>query len=54
MKGPAKKLTEDQVKIMVNEYLTTDKSAREICQQFGVTASNVVYHANKARKEKSA
>lgn len=51
MKTKAKKLTPEQVTQMVNMYLGTNYSAKEVGAQFGVTASNVVYHANKARKE---
>lgn len=51
MKTAAKKLTSEQVKQMVDVYLNTNYSAKEVGEQFGVTPSNVVYHANKRRKE---
>ena len=50
-RGNEKKLTPEQVTQLVNLYLGTNMSAREIGAQFGVSASNVVYHANKKRKE---
>lgn len=51
MKTKAKKLTSEQVDAMVKMYLETTLSANEVGERFGVTGSNVVYHANKARKE---
>ena len=51
MRGNNKRLTPEQVKAMVADYLNTDMSAREVAAKYGVTSSNVVYHANKARKE---
>ena len=51
MKTKAKKLTSAQVDEMVKMYLETTLSANEVGERFGVTGSNVVYHANKARKE---
>ncbi len=51
MKTKAKKLSPEQVTEMVELYLNSDLSAREVGAKFGVTSSNVVYHANKVRKE---
>ncbi len=51
MRGNNKKLTPEQVKAMVADYLNTDMSAREVAAKYGVTSSNVVYHANKVRRK---
>ncbi len=51
MKTKAKKLSPEQVTEMVELYLNSEMSAREVGAKFDVTPSNVVYHANKARKE---
>ena len=51
IRGNNKKLTPEQVKAMVADYLNTDMSAREVAAKYGVTSSNVVYHANKVRRK---
>lgn len=49
-RGRQSKLAQETINKMVEEYLTTDKSAQEVGEKYGASAETVRYHTNKRRK----
>lgn len=49
--GRKTKLPQETINKMVEEYLTTDKTAEEVGEKYGLSEWTVRYHANKRKNE---
>ncbi len=52
-KGRPLSITKEAIENAIQEYLTTDKSAKEVAATLGVTQATFLYHYHKQRKEQS-
>lgn len=52
--GRRTKLPQETINQMVEEYLTTDKTAEEVGEKYGLSAWTVRYHANKRKQREEA
>ena len=48
--GRKSELSQETINQMVEEYQTTDKTAREVGEKYGVRAEVVLYHNRKQQK----
>lgn len=49
--GRKPELPQETINKMVEEYLTTDKTAEEVGEKYGTSSWTVRYHANKRKNE---
>lgn len=52
-KGRDLKYNEEVLSRAVEEYINSDKSAREVAEEFNLTANVVLYHYNKRKEKKT-
>ena len=52
-KGRNLKYNKEILDKAVEEYINSDKSAREVAEEFNLTASVVLYHYNKRKEKKT-
>lgn len=48
--GRKSELPQETINKMVEEYLTTDKTAQEVAEKYGVSAGVLLYHNRKQKK----